>query len=483
MSSSRTTDYLTQRRLVARPATEAPAVTMSDDPVASFEDLAPDIQVQVMQFLPLKSRVRMERVCRNWAAILDYVWKRQKRLAICFANRYELDACHDPSHRFTLSDIIVDSNHSFVHTQRESFSIVKRCPNLIALYFSANQVATNSFGSDLAHFCPKLEHISLRDTTSFLAFASYATSAEPNHMRCLQIDSDDQDADDDFDDEICDFISHSPGMESLTNLTNYNTISLIEMIAPKLMELKMGSLDELAVPFLVSGATRLKRLAIKCALDTDSIRLILTLKHLQHLEICATTHAVLLLAHSSIKLKSLTLVQADSEGFSADDLHLMLSQNSQSLRRLEVAGLKIVASDMSMFGEYCRRLRSLHVLPSDPLTMNQQAIQSLSRLTDLRDLEIGTCILTHNQLNLLLNSMPKLKEVSLINTQSVHPLREALIAYARQHPHRQMIVWCNYDDRPNASPPRRRSENRPVRRPPGLTNIEIHGNIRIIYSH
>lgn len=451
-----------------------------------FNELSPDVQVQVLKFLPFRTRVRFERVCKNWADLLDYVWKRQKRLSICFANRYDLDPCHDPSHRFTLSDIVVDSNHSFVHYQRDSFSILKRCPNLIALYFAANQVATEGFGFDLSKYCPRLEHISLRDTTSFIAFSSYVSHRRINHIRCLHIDSDDQDADDDFDECLTDFAALCPKLECLINFTNYNTISLIESVAPKLVELKMGTVDDVTVPVLVKLAHQLQGLAVKETLDVDSVRQILTLKQLQDLEMCATAAAVRLLTDSSIRLEALSLLSAETDGFDASDLRVLLSRHGQSLRRLQVAGLKFVANDFTMFSDHCVYLTSLRVVPCDPVTLTNVSIQALSQLIQLRDLELGVCIMTHNQVDLLLNSLTRLKEISLVNVPMVFPLRNSLLAFSRRYPRRNITAWFSYDDRPNASPTRRRPdgrESRIIRPPPGLANIHVHGNLRIVYTH
>lgn len=455
------------------------------DEEAGFNELSPDVQVQVLKFLPFRTRVRFERVCKNWAALLDYVWKRQKRLAVCFANRYDLDPCHDPSHRFALSDVVVDSNHSFIHYQRDSFSVLKRCPNLIALYFAANQVATDSFGTDLFKYCPRLEHVSLRDTTSFIAFSSYVHSKRANYIRCLHIDNDDQDADDDFDECLIEFIKRCPKLESLTNFTNYNTILLMEAAAPKLTELKMGAVDDVAVSFLVAGACQLQRLSVKESLDAESVRQILTLKHLEDLELCASSSAVRLITDSSLRFKSISLLSAEVDGFDAAGVRALLSRHGSYLKRLQVSGIKLVANDFSMFSQ-CVQLLSLRVLPSDPVTLTNASMQTLSQLRNLKELELAACIMSQNQVDLLLNSLVHLNEISLINVPMVSQIRNSLIAYAQRYPHRQMTAWLAYDDRPNASPPRRRPEGREsrvTRPPPGLSNIDVRGNLRIVYTH
>lgn len=463
------------------------------DEDASFGELSPDVQIQVLTFLPFRARVRFERVCKNWAALLDYIWKRQKRLAICFANHYDCDPCHEPSHRFALSDIVVDSSHSFVHYQRESFNIVQRCPNLIALYFSANQVATETFGVDLAIMCPKLEHISLRDVTSFIAFSTFAKqirhkNVNNNNIRCIQIDCDDQDADDDFDEALIRFAMSCPKLESLTNFTSYNTISLLEAVAPKLVELRMGTVDDVAISYLMAGGQQLQRLAVKEPLDADCVQCILSLKHLIELELCATMTAVHLITSSNLKFKALSLLAAETDGFVAEDVRNLLARHGSSLQRLQVGGFKMMPNDFSMFSEHCHRLLSLRVLPSDPVTLTNASIHALSHLTNLKDLELGACIVTHNQIELLLNSLNKLKEISLVSVPMAQQIKNVLLAYARSHSRRQITAWFSYDDRPNASPPPRRrpdgKESRSVvRPPPGLSNIDVRGNLRIIYTH
>lgn len=458
-----------------------------DDEPAGFSDLSPDVQVQVLQFLPFRTRVRFERVCKNWAAILKYVWRSQKRLAICFANRYELDMCHDRNHRFALSDIVVDSNHSFVHYQRESFQIIKRCPNLIALYFSANQVATETFGNEISKLCPKLEHISVRDVTTFIAFASFPVLSRPNYIRCLHIDSDDQDADDDFDEDILCFAEGCPNLQSLSNFTNYNTLTIAEKVGPNLVEFKMGAVDDVVISLLVSVAKQLQRVAVKDSLDPESVQQILTLKHLEELELCASAASVRAITDSSIRFKALSLLSAETDPFTTADLRALLSLHGHSLKRLQVAGLKFVSNDFTMFAEYCLQLRSLHVLPSDPVTLTNASIQSLSQMRALRDVEIAACLITRNQTETLLNSWTRLKVISLINVPIATQIRDVLSTFARRYPRRQITAWLGYDDRPNADPPPRRRpdgrDSRVIRPPPGLSNIEVRGNLRIVYSH
>ena len=168
----------------------------------------------------------------------------------------------------------------------------------------------------------------------------------------------------------------------------------------------------------------------------------------------------------------------------AGDLEPLLAHHGPYLRSLEVAGLKLTSSAF-VYLSHCPLLESLHILPSEPFTLLPEAVQSLCRLTGLRDLELGVCLVTHNQVNQLLQPLVKLKQLSLINVPTVFPLRQPLLAYARRFPRRRITVWLSYDDRPNASPPRRLDarDTRTSRAPPGLSNIEVIGNLRIMYTH
>ena len=457
---------------------------MFDDFEVRFSQLSPDIQVQVLEFLPISARVRFERVCKNWADLLKYVWKKQKRLVVCFANKYyDNDYCLDPSHRPTLTDIFVDQQHSFVHTQRDSFSVIRRCPNLIALYFSANQVATDHFGSDIAKYCPRLEHVSVRDATTFLAFKSFAR-IERSRIKCIHIDSDDQDADDDFDEEIANFARCCPRLENLLNFSNYNTFTLFELLSSQLVQLKVGSICDIVFPTLIGKGFRLKEVCVKDVLDTHSVGMILRLKKLESLELAATSVVLRLITDSDVKFKSLSLMSAECDGFTAMDLRNMLSRHGFSLRRLSVSGLKFAPEDFVMFREFCPLLTSLEVIPTDIVSVNDAGIQALCNQTQLIRLDLAVFIFNEGQLNNLLHSLTKLHEISFQNVQvTTGSMTEFLHSYATRHPNRQITAWLSYDDRPNASPPPRSLLARSERKPPGLSNINVMENLRIVYTH
>ena len=92
----------------------------------AFDYLDEDSQLCILKYLPLKDRTRLERVNKNFQALIKSLWLQQKCL-VFNSDLLRLRICSEKSHRMCRSDILANTD---IETQ---LTIVRKCPNLIVL--------------------------------------------------------------------------------------------------------------------------------------------------------------------------------------------------------------------------------------------------------------------------------------------------------------------------------------------------------------
>ena len=128
--------------------------------VVSFADLNEDCLLEVLKYLDLRSRTRLERVQRQWQRLAAHLWTAQRSLSF---NPFDglLRECRRRGHqiRFAAADCLPLDGLKPVYCKEEAMlAVLARCPNLVVLHLR-RWSRHRTFGLKLARSCPRLEHI------------------------------------------------------------------------------------------------------------------------------------------------------------------------------------------------------------------------------------------------------------------------------------------------------------------------------------
>lgn len=147
-----------------------------------FNDLNEYDLIELLKYVPLKERIRFERVHSKWAAVLEGLWFSQKQLA--FGRMERQWNCH----QFRFNDMCRSSKPT---PTSEIFNIVSRCANLKAL--SLGDKVNISEPSDCANLatllnsnCKVLEHSSVF-RFAYFDYKAFYELFKPSQMFCCLI--------------------------------------------------------------------------------------------------------------------------------------------------------------------------------------------------------------------------------------------------------------------------------------------------------
>lgn len=134
------------------------------NPVSLFCSLPEDCQLDVLKYLSLNDRIRLDLACKLIANLNDRLWASQRVLHVVFKSRYSSrqlvncgNFCRQPTHRTFESDVILVRDDSMDNQVR----LLEKCANLVSLSWLVPSVA--DFGLQLANLCPNLRHLIVTD--------------------------------------------------------------------------------------------------------------------------------------------------------------------------------------------------------------------------------------------------------------------------------------------------------------------------------
>lgn len=134
----------------------------------AFNDLNEYVQLMVLQCMPIKARVKFERINTDWAAKLDRLWLSQKQLKIGH-NWY----VNPEPHCHRVDTINVHDNFERMPAEA-MLKLISGCKNLEALEMNSNEIKEVDFASKLAivlnDHCKLLEHLSICPSANLVFF-------------------------------------------------------------------------------------------------------------------------------------------------------------------------------------------------------------------------------------------------------------------------------------------------------------------------
>lgn len=127
-----------------------------------FNKLNEHDKLELLKYMPIKQRVRFERINTTWARLLARLWMSQKQLK--FGNCYgRTPECHE----FDLNDQCDAPVKIFLN-------VLSRCKNLKALEVNSHEFDESELAAQLASVlnenCKKLEHLSVWPSTNLVLF-------------------------------------------------------------------------------------------------------------------------------------------------------------------------------------------------------------------------------------------------------------------------------------------------------------------------
>ena len=456
-----------------------------------FTDMSSDVLVRVLKYLSITERVKAERINRSVAVAMAHVWATQRSLTVTLNPTIQQNFCSHKRHRFCFQDLFYDQENLNCHLDRSFFRVVKKCPNLRSLHLLSNPVSTKTFGSDLYKHCPNIEHVEIRDTTTFVSFSRYVGKGSkqlPNELKCIVLNEHDSEADEEIESSLIQVVSKSPKLDTFINFSIWNTEKLVEIVAPFVKEYRVNSFWNMSSVDTVCelGANNLTSFGIREILPLERAEgVIEKLVNVSKLEINIDgeelkswykTLTRLVRSESRVPLEELSLFPG-YEYYDAKDNDNFLSNNGRSLRSLSLWSFQLRGHSLRYIHQFCPSLEELRVYARQELEMKPW-FRSLARLIHLKKLELKEPVMTTQQLTHILNGLTNLEEIQLIQFEFTHQFKNILINYSRRHSARIINVYLDF--KLKQIPPPFIAGTQPNF---SYDLCECHANLRLWYVH
>lgn len=453
-----------------------------------FMQLSQDVLTRVFKYLPISERAKAERIHPTFPAIMAHVWLRQRSLVVSFNPTFQNQFCSYKGHKFHFEDVFYDQEKNTSHVDRSFFKLLQKCPNIKNLFLLSNSVITKSFGYDLRKYCKNLEHIEIRDTATFVSFASYVSKKKCSQLKCIQLDDFDDEADEEIESAIVRVVKNCPKLDTFINNTIWNTEAVIKTVLPRVTDYRVNTLPNLNLLDLVTelGSDTLKSFGIREILPLERgellIQKLVKMNQLEinidgeELKLWYKTLSRLVRSGDRVPLQSLTLYPGH-EYFDTKDNDYFFSNNGRHLKSLSLFSFQLRGASLRYIHQFCPDLEELRVYARQILEMKLW-YKSLARLTRLKRLELKEAVMSGDEFRHVLNGLPNLKEIHLILFDFTSVIKSQLIAYARRHKPRIINVGLDFKLRQVA--PHVVFGTQPVF---SYDLCECHENIRFWYVH
>lgn len=414
-----------------------------------FHHLPFDVIIRVLKYLPLRERVRFERVSPEWKHNLDAVWKSQKKLAIYYCPKIErgFKCGHlEQQHQIPSSCIFVDEGSYFSHMKRDSYHVIRKCHNLKVLRYNASFIVSPSFGSDIATFCPDIEHVSFPDVNTFRAFCGYSAALQGKcNITCVHITEPDlRPTLEGFADDLLAFLNHCPRLQSFVNMSYSNTLDVVHESLSRIKHIQVQTFI-ISDQGLVEELKRAKQMeSFSCnhgTLTQTTIDALVRLPNLKSIGLPAVAD------DDDFAYRSLASKGWNAFTMWAEDptvpvewgtIRRFLQTSLASLRHLSLMGVELTSGDIVNICNLVPHLESLDLgmyLPSPAtphLILTQPAINSLSIMINLGRLLLQKLMFTVGQFNQIIHSLGNLNELYLIDIDLTLDMRRALLGQCRR---------------------------------------------------
>lgn len=446
------------------------------------------VLVKVFKFLSLTERVKTERIHSSFVPILNHVWSKQRSLVISFNPTFANQTCSHKEHKFFFEDVFYDQEKEICHWDRSFFKLIMKCPNLKNLHLLSNPILTKSFGSDLFQYCWNLEHIEIRDTATYVSFASYVSRVRKSQLTCIHLNDFDDDADEEIESAIISTIKRSPKLDTFINMSIWNTKVIIQEVLPRVTDYRVNTLPDMTLIDVIGvlGGKTLKSFAIREILALERAEAIVEkLVKLKRLEINIDGEelktwfkTVTRLVRAGVRepLEDLSIFPGH-EYYDVKDNDHFLSNNGRHLKSLSLWSYQLRGHSLRYIHQFCPDLEELRVYARQEIDLKPW-YRSLARLTRLKKLELKEAVMTARQITHVLNALVNLEEIHLILFDFTPPIKNQLINYARRHTRRQINVYVDF--KLKQAPPPVVFGTQPIF---SYNICECHENLRIWYAH
>ncbi|KAI1283170.1 hypothetical protein HDE_12754 [Halotydeus destructor] len=253
----------------------------------TFRLLSDDCKLNVVSYLSIEERVRCERVDKQFRDVLNQQWTSQRVLcAVGSFKRHSLSCpsytgsnCSNKLHKFySKTDVYVNKGSNLL---RNFGTVLKRCPNLKALYWQGTCPA--QLGEMINRDCPKLEHFSV--DSGFEDIAGL-TAIESCSLTCVMLENGYHG---EADEPLAKFL------EKCTSLVRFRVHELVEtspqvtevVLRKNFLELDTGIVwiakeMDILIPSITTKSTNIQKLRIDYVLNSEQLDLLC--KSLTHLE-------------------------------------------------------------------------------------------------------------------------------------------------------------------------------------------------------
>ena len=443
-----------------------------------FRDLPPDLQVNVLKFLPFREKVRFERVSRKWSSNLEILWRKVERLNITFNPRLELEECKDEEHHFSLNDIFIDDGSHFTHMKRTFLQIIRRCPNLRVLRFNSSFVCSPFFGADIAKLCPLLEHVSFSDVNAFRAFTTYPSALESEcRIKCVLItEPDTRMTLEGFTDDIENFLCRCPQLQYLHNMSCSNSVGVLKRVSRRVkhLHIQKPSCKDFELREVLINVKRLESFSCREDLTPRIVELIMRIPPLESVGVVAKQEMLNVFGSYRKSLKEISLWSgSDETAFTYATCQVFIRENASSLQVLHLHNINMTCEQMTALLRMMSNLKSLELTLNPSITLTPAVVDSFSRLPLLERLLLDNTIFTTEQFSQILMSLISLEELHLINIGLTSEMSSLIRGHGRRYPNRVFRVFVDH----------RILETAFLDSDPLHDSIQVFENIYAIFSH
>lgn len=462
--------------------------------ICRFSDVAEDLKVEIIKYLSFEERISCERINHEMSRVVNCVFRNQKNFVSSYGP-FEYESwdtkCGHKAHAASKSDVFSDKHGYTQHVNRNSWKVIKRCPNLKSIKWYSNSVTT-MFGSELYELNPNIEHLEFRDAQTFYAASDYLESPlgvqKDNRITCLSIGSDDHEADDieDFEDRYFEFLQKCSKLDTFINYSIFNTPHVMELLAPRLKDLRVGSFHDMnsCLKIIIEKGVNITKLSIREKIKDRKLLLDLTLMpKLQSLDVSFDLdHMDDFMDRVSQKTVALTEISIDPEisSYLKQETKDFLKKCGSPLRKLHLLGFDCDLKYMRDWPVYTPLLTNLGIFCRYPDTrLSSDAAEGLVGFHPLKRLYLMNMKITDGNFRVILNGLLHLREIHLIRVKMTSKMKQDILKYAERHERRQIAVYVDYslglNQYPDTKPltshePQDMSE----RYPPNLTILYHH---------
>ena len=425
--------------------------------VVHFDDLSEDILFHVVHFLTLEEKFAYERISSRLGRAINGSLVYQKHLVSAFLVHRDMfqNKCQHNHHRFNAKfDTISDIKGLSEHTSRVTWSVIKRCPNLITLRLMSNSFTT-FFGQELAEICPKIQHFEFRDVNSFVGASDYLETeemAQENGITCILIGQEDHEADDnndDFESYFLPFLQKSKKLETFVNLSTFNTEDVMKIVVPRVKDLRIGMFEEPleTLRMVINKGCNIEKLSIKDEItDNDTLCDLKKIPKLTSLEVCFDLEKMDQFI-GAFGHKNLTEFKFNPgpSSYLCEETKDFLTECGSHLKVLHLLAWDApfryldewpaLLPHLQELGFFCRYEYS----SIDDISRN-----FFNRFPRIKKLYLRNATISNQNFRAMINGFNGMKELYLIRMKFTQHMKQTLLTYADEHQGDKIHVYVDY---------------------------------------